>query len=115
MLCELEIPYLQKTAARGSPKRQELVDTYGQFQVCVCVSLGTPAEPLPHLCFHTSPRQVVCRFLKTPTPVPHLCFHTYFECLQVPFLEDPNTGVCMFESKAIIEYLEKTYGGGAAQ
>jgi len=64
VLCELEIPYLQKTAARGSPKRQELIDTYGTFQV--------------------------------------------------PFLEDPNTGICMFESKAIIEYLEKTYGAEAS-
>jgi len=28
---------------------------------------------------------------------------------QVPFLEDPNTGVELFESAAIIEYLEKVY------
>jgi glutathione S-transferase len=27
----------------------------------------------------------------------------------VPFLEDPNSGVCLFESSAIIEYLENTY------
>jgi glutathione S-transferase len=33
---------------------------------------------------------------------------------QVPFLEDPNTGLAMFESKAIIEYLEKTYGSTAS-
>ena len=33
VLCELEIPYLQKTVARGSPKRQELIDCYGAFQV----------------------------------------------------------------------------------
>lgn len=30
---------------------------------------------------------------------------------QVPYLEDPNTGVAMFESTAIIEYIHKTYGG----
>lgn len=30
---------------------------------------------------------------------------------QVPYLEDPNTGVAMFESTAIIEYIQKTYGG----
>jgi glutathione S-transferase len=29
--------------------------------------------------------------------------------LQVPFLEDPNSGVCLFESEAIIKYLEDTY------
>lgn len=28
---------------------------------------------------------------------------------QVPFLEDPNTGIGMFESKAIIDYLNNTY------
>ena len=51
------------------------------------------------------------------TPSIYLVYLNYFHtCLhQVPFLEDPNTGVCMFESKAIIEYLEKTYGGGAAK
>jgi len=60
VLCELELPYLQRTAGRGSPKRQELVDRMGTFQV--------------------------------------------------PFLTDPNTGVCLFESKAIIQYLNKEYG-----
>jgi Glutathione S-transferase, N-terminal domain len=29
---------------------------------------------------------------------------------QVPFLQDPNTGVDLFESEAIVEYLEKQYG-----
>ena len=29
---------------------------------------------------------------------------------QVPFLIDPNTGVEMFESAEIVEYLEATYG-----
>jgi glutathione S-transferase len=29
---------------------------------------------------------------------------------QIPFLEDPNTGVEIFESSAIIEYLEAMYG-----
>jgi glutathione S-transferase len=29
--------------------------------------------------------------------------------VQVPYLEDPNTGVKMFESAAIVDYLEKTY------
>lgn len=59
-LSELQLPHLQITVARGSPKRQELLDKVGHFQV--------------------------------------------------PFLEDPNTGVAMFESKAIIDYLNETYG-----
>ena len=29
--------------------------------------------------------------------------------MQVPFLVDPNTGVEMFESEAIVDYLDKTY------
>ena len=28
---------------------------------------------------------------------------------QVPYLEDPNTGVCLFESSAIVRYLQTTY------
>lgn len=31
-------------------------------------------------------------------------------CWQVPYLEDSNTGVAMFESKEINSYLEETYG-----
>ena len=27
----------------------------------------------------------------------------------MPYLEDPNTGVAMFESAAMVDYLEKTY------
>lgn len=60
VLCELELPYLQKTASRGSSKRQELLDAVGHFQV--------------------------------------------------PYLEDPNAGVRLFESAAIIKYLQETYG-----
>ena len=29
--------------------------------------------------------------------------------LQVPYIEDPNTGTAMFESTKIIEYLNDTY------
>ncbi|CAD7699431.1 unnamed protein product [Ostreobium quekettii] len=62
-LVELEIPHLQKSCARGSPKRQELYKYMGLFQV--------------------------------------------------PFIEDPNTGVSMFESAEIIKYLRETYGAQA--
>lgn len=33
---------------------------------------------------------------------------------QVPYLEDPNAGVYLFESAAILKYLDDTYGGGSA-
>lgn len=59
-LCELELPHLQKSMARGSPRRQEMFDKRGLFQV--------------------------------------------------PFLEDPNQGVALFESAAILNYLKLTYG-----
>ncbi len=32
-LSELELPHLYKAAARGSPKRQQLLDARGAFQV----------------------------------------------------------------------------------
>lgn len=32
------------------------------------------------------------------------------ENIQVPYLIDPNTDTALFESKAIVEYLQKTYG-----
>jgi glutathione S-transferase len=30
-------------------------------------------------------------------------------CCQAPYIEDPNTGVQMFESAEIIDYLKGTY------
>ncbi|PSC77062.1 hypothetical protein C2E20_0521 [Micractinium conductrix] len=63
-MCELEVPHLYRSCARGSPKRQSLFERRGTFQV--------------------------------------------------PYIEDPNTGVAMFESSAIVEYLEKTYGSSGS-
>lgn len=34
--------------------------------------------------------------------------------MQVPYLVDPNTGVAMYESDAIVAYLRETYGGPRA-
>lgn len=59
VLVELELPHIQSSCGRGSPKRQELYARIGHFQV--------------------------------------------------PYLEDPNTGVQMFESAEIVEYLKATY------
>jgi hypothetical protein len=33
---------------------------------------------------------------------------------QVPYLEDPNQGVYLFESSAIVKYLEDTYAAAAS-
>lgn len=59
VLVELELPHIQHSCARGSPKRQILFERVGHFQA--------------------------------------------------PYLEDPNTGVQMFESADIVEYLKATY------
>ncbi|XP_021728643.1 uncharacterized protein LOC110695724 [Chenopodium quinoa] len=59
VLVELELPHIQRSCARGSPKRQDLYARVGHFQV--------------------------------------------------PYLEDPNTGVQMFESAEIVDYLKATY------
>eukprot|EP00268_Persea_americana_P053632 TRINITY_DN6090_c0_g2_i1.p1 TRINITY_DN6090_c0_g2~~TRINITY_DN6090_c0_g2_i1.p1 ORF type:complete len:379 (-),score=78.03 TRINITY_DN6090_c0_g2_i1:243-1295(-) len=59
VLVELELPHILHSTARGSPKRQDLYERAGHFQV--------------------------------------------------PYLEDPNTGVKMFESADIIDYLRATY------
>lgn len=62
-LSELELPYLWRTTARGSPSRALLKELTGR--------------------------------------------------IQVPYLEDENTGVAMFESAEILEYLDQVYGPGA--
>lgn len=59
VLVELELPHIQRSVTRGSPKRQILFEKTGHFQA--------------------------------------------------PYLEDPNTGVKMFESAEIINYLRATY------
>ncbi|KAJ7515261.1 hypothetical protein O6H91_22G008100 [Diphasiastrum complanatum] len=59
VLVELELPHLYHSTARGSPKRDQLVQRTGIFQA--------------------------------------------------PYLEDPNTGIKMFESAEIIDYLRNTY------
>jgi glutaredoxin len=59
-LCALEVPYLLRNVAKGSPKREAFVELSGK--------------------------------------------------MQVPYLVDPNTGVEMFESAHIVDYLGATYG-----
>ncbi|XP_039059155.1 uncharacterized protein LOC120202874 isoform X2 [Hibiscus syriacus] len=59
VLVELELPHIQRSCPRGSPKRNILYEKARHFQV--------------------------------------------------PYLEDPNTGVQMFESAEIAEYLRATY------
>lgn len=114
---------MQRSCARGSPKRQSLFERRGTFQVRCC---GPRQGELHrrHARSGLAPRrrpasagsQATARLLRcarsrrltTALPCPALY------CLQVPYIEDPNTGVAMFESSAIVEYLEKTYGSSGS-
>jgi glutathione S-transferase len=81
MLCELELPYLLINLGK-----QQLAD------------MG-PAN------FHMT--------LKPYHPLPNTKRDEFFKVhgnVQVPYLEDPNTGAAMFESQDIVAYLKKTYG-----
>ncbi len=64
VLCTLEIPYVLRNVAKGSPSREAFVARSGK--------------------------------------------------MQVPYLVDPNTGAEMFESAAIVAYLEETYRAPAS-
>jgi glutathione S-transferase len=79
-LCELELPYLLRNAGKGGWK-----------------DLGPPS-------FRD-------RLFKGPMDTTRnrrwLAEHT--GRVQVPYLIDPNTGVAMYESQAIVDYLERTY------
>ena len=86
--------------------------------------IGTkaPAQPLQYWAYEASPFCVVVRETLAELGIPHIFYPTargsprreeLFQKrghFQVPYIEDPNTGVAMFESSAIIEYLKKTYG-----
>jgi glutathione S-transferase len=56
----------------------------------------------------------VRRLLPNPyVPKPGGKRHAFWQAhqrVQVPYLEDPNTGSSLFESARIIDYLERTYG-----
>jgi glutathione S-transferase len=80
-----------------------------------------PAQPLIVWGYEPSPfvrlvKEVLCE-LELPhyfkacargSPNRQKMFDTYGK-FQVPLLEDPNTGLAMFESAEIVKYLEETY------
>ena len=84
-----------------------------------------PPQPIEYWGYEASPFCVLVRERLTELELPHL-LHTcargspkrqaFFEehgAFQVPFIKDPNTGVELFESNLIVEYLQKTYGAEA--
>jgi glutathione S-transferase len=83
----------------------------------------TPAKPLVLWAYEASPFVRLVRERLGELELPHLqvtCARGSADkrqrlldargAFQVPYLEDPNEGVYLFESAAILEYLTKTYG-----
>jgi len=80
-------------------------------------------QPLKLWAYEGSPFCKLVREKLSALELPHTCVYTprgsanrqvlYEQCgerFQVPYLEDPNTGVQLFESAVICEYLDKCYG-----
>ena len=79
-------------------------------------------EPLVLWTYESSPFTKAVREALTEMAIPHMVRYcprgsvskrdellAKTGTFQVPYLEDPNTGVEMFESAAMVDYLEKTY------
>ncbi|KAF3772922.1 hypothetical protein EJ110_NYTH56593 [Nymphaea thermarum] len=109
-----------------------LVGKYGDGTRPFMLSLGlltgssytpskAPPKPLELWAYEASPFCKIVREVMVEMELPHLLHSTargspnrqkLFERVghfQVPYLEDPNTGVKMFESAEIIDYLKTTY------
>eukprot|EP00249_Psilotum_nudum_P007459 c20573_g1_i1 orf=324-1349(-) len=80
-----------------------------------------PEKPLELWAYEASPFCKMVREALVELELPHIYHSTargsknrdelfkYAGHFQVPYLEDPNTGVKMFESAEIVEYLQATY------
>ncbi|KAJ0792043.1 putative glutathione S-transferase, Thioredoxin-like superfamily [Helianthus annuus] len=80
-----------------------------------------PPQPLEVWAYEASPFCKLVREVLVELELPHLLhscargspkrqeFYEKIGHFQAPYLEDPNTGVKMFESAAIIDYLRATY------
>lgn len=81
-----------------------------------------PEKPLVFWAYEASPFCAVVQEVLCELAIPHVIINVargsakrsilYQEVghFQAPFLEDPNHGICMFESAAIIEHLLSKYG-----
>jgi glutathione S-transferase len=94
----------------------------GQYQDSRFHELFRTPQPLVLYAYEGSPFCKLVRETLSAYEIPHTIYFTprggehrqklyslTGRC-QVPFLQDPNTGVELFESEAIVEYLEKQYG-----
>ena len=107
-------PWVPLTAGLGLLPRLGRGTTYRASNV--------PPEPLTLWSYEGSPFCTIVRERLCELGIPHTqisCPRGSFQRerllektgrFQVPYLEDPNTQVSLFESAAIIEYVEKVYG-----
>ncbi|KAJ8900960.1 hypothetical protein NDN08_000257 [Rhodosorus marinus] len=84
-----------------------------------------PEKPLTYWGYEPSPFCKVVRERLCEYEIPYLCKTTSrgsrkraemkenLGLFQVPYLEDPNTGLALFESKYILKYLDDVYGPNA--
>ena len=84
---------------------------------------NAPAKPLELWSFEGSPYCRIARERLCELELPYLlhnvgkkspsraAFIARSGKMQVPWLADPNTGTELFESNAIVDYLDQTYGG----
>nr|CAN80582.1 hypothetical protein VITISV_022680 [Vitis vinifera] len=109
-----------------------LVGKYGDGNVPFMLSLGLltgssytpsklPPKPLELWAYEASPFCKVVREVIVELELPHILrscargspkrqlLYQKARHFQAPYLEDPNTGVKMFESAEIVEYLKATY------
>ena len=90
-------------------------------RAAAAAAAGEPVQPLELWTYESSPFTKSVRETLTELAIPHVVKYcprgskkrdqllAKKGTFQVPYLEDPNTGVAMFESAAMVEYLEATY------
>jgi len=90
-------------------------------RAAAAAAAGAPVAPVELWTYEASPFTKAVRESLTELAIPHVVRYCprgskkRDELLartgqfQVPYLEDPNTGVKMFESASMVEYLESTY------
>eukprot|EP01018_Ginkgo_biloba_P013256 Gb_25426 [translate_table: standard] len=97
------------------------IQSYGHAQGSQYTPARLPNKPLEIWAYEVSPFCKIVREALVELELPHLYHCTargspnrqkLFEktgFFQAPYLEDPNTGVKMFESAEIVDYLRATY------
>ena len=85
-------------------------------------NLPSNVQPITLYAYEGSPFCKVVRETLCAYEIPHTIYYTprgsvnrqrlydQTKRFQVPFIQDPNTGIDLFESEAIVEYIKKQYG-----